>query len=339
MTASERYPMVPFDPLLAAALPATLDLWPAEVTPDAIPRVRELNETDVTSAIDDYLGGLPVDHEDRTVPGQAGAPDITLAVYRPQVRQPRVGCLYFIHGGGMISGNRFTDALGLPALVAELGVVAVSVEYRLAPENPHPAPVEDCYAGLCWVADHAAELGIDNARIVIAGESAGGGLAAATALLVRDRSGPAVLGQLLAAPMLDDRCSSPSVEQMDGVGTWGRTSNLTGWTALLGSARGTADVPSTAAPSRALDLHGLPAAFIDVGSAEIFRDESVDYAQRLWLAGVQAELHVWPGGYHSYYGIAPEAPISAATRSARRRWLAALMASVPSSALPPVAAH
>lgn len=316
-----RYPRLPFDPPAAAELPALLDVWPAEVTPDAIDRVREINRTEFTLSLAEYLGELPVDHADRSAPGPAGAPDLVLAVYSPRPRRTGMPCLYFVHGGGLISGNRFTDGLGLPAVVTDLGAVAVSVEYRLAPEHPHPAPVEDCYAGLSWVAEHAGELGIDRTRIVIAGESAGGGLAAATALLARDRFGPALAGQLMAAPMLDDRCAAPSVEQMDGVGSWGRASNLTGWGALLGPARGTPDVPYSAAPARAEDLQGLPPAFIDVGSAEIFRDEAVDYAHRLWLAGIQTELHVWPGGFHNYYGIAPQASISTATRSARLRWL------------------
>lgn len=223
----------------------------------------------------------------------------------------------------MVSG---THRLGIRLDWAEeLGLVVVSVEYRLAPEHPHPAPVEDCYAGLVWTAEHAKEIGGDPDRIILAGGSAGGGLTAAVALLVRDREGPRAIGQLLMCPMLDDRNDTPSAHQMAGLGVWDRTSNETGWSALLGAARGTADVSPYAAPARADDLSGLPPAFIDVGSAETFRDEDVTYASSIWQAGGIAELHVWPGGFHGFDGLVPEAALSADARAARLRWLRRLL--------------
>ena len=197
----------------------------------------------------------------------------------------------------------------------------VTVEYRLAPENPDPAPVEDCYAGLVWTAANAAEIGIDATRLVIAGESAGGGLAAGTALLARDRGGPALAGQMLISPMLDDRNNTFSGEQFDGTGLWDKRSNLVGWTALLGERRGTESVSHYASPARAGDLSGLPPAFIDVSSTETFRDESVAYAAKMWAAGIQAELHVWPGGFHGFDSFAPTARISIEARAARTAWL------------------
>lgn len=203
----------------------------------------------------------------------------------------------------------------------DLGAVVVSVDYRLAPETPHPGPVEDCYAGLCWLARHGSEIEADARRIVVAGESAGGGLAAALVLLSRDRGGPRPAGQLLSCPMLDDRNDRPSVLQMAGVDTWDRARNEVGWTALLGPARGTPDVSAYAAPSRAEDLTGLPPTFLDVGSAETFRDEVVDYASRIWQAGGRAELHVWPGGFHGFDVLAPHAAISQQARAARLSWL------------------
>jgi acetyl esterase/lipase len=208
----------------------------------------------------------------------------------------------------------------------ELGLVVVAVHYRLAPETPHPGPVEDCLAGFSWLVECAEQVGVDPRRIVLAGKSAGGGLAAALGLLLRDRGGPAHAGQLLMAPMLDDRNDSASVVQMAGRDTWDRTSNEFGWTALLGDARGGPDVSPYAAPARATDLSGLPPTFLDVGSAETFRSEVVDYTSRIWLAGGRAELHVWPGGFHGYDGVAPDAAISRQAGAARLDWLRRLLA-------------
>jgi acetyl esterase/lipase len=237
-----------------------------------------------------------------------------------------VACLYYIHGGGMIIGD---NRSGLPAALnhaEELQLAVVSVDYRLAPETPHPGPVEDCYAGLSWTVAHADELGIDPARVIVGGGSAGGGLSAAVALLARDRGGPALAGQLLICPMLDDRNDTPSARQMAGLGVWDRAANDVGWTALLGAARGGPGVSPYAAPARAADLSGLPPAFIDVGSAETFRDEDVAYATRIWQAGGSAELHVWPGGFHGFAGIVPRAALSRAAVAAQRGWLRRLLA-------------
>lgn len=145
------------------------------------------------------------------------------------------------------------------------------------------------------------------------------------ALLARDRNGPRAIGQVLMCPMLDDRNDTPSAHQMAGLGVWDRTSNETGWNALLGDARGTADVSPYAAPARAHDLSGLPPAFIDVGSAETFRDEDIAYASRIWHAGGIAELHVWPGGFHGFDGMVPRAALSQEARAARLRWLRRLL--------------
>ena len=158
-------------------------------------------------------------------------------------------------------------------------------------------------------------------RLFVAGVSAGGGLAAATALLNRDRGGPALAGQILICPMLDDRNVAAPGEAPLPWATWGRTSNLTGWTALLGDARGGPDVPPYAAPARATDLSGLPPAYLDVGSADIFREEDIDYARRIWAAGGAADLHVWAGGFHAFETRVPGAAVSVAARQARIDWL------------------
>jgi acetyl esterase/lipase len=205
--------------------------------------------------------------------------------------------------------------------VVEIGAVVVSVEYRLAPEHPDPAPVEDCYAGLVWTAKNAAELDIDPERILIAGASAGGGLAAGTALLARDRGFPELTHQILLCPMLDDRMITPSSRMLVDTGIWDAEDNAFGWTALLGDRRGGPDVSPYAAPARATDLSRLPRTFLDVGSAETFRDETIDYAQRLCQAGVSVDFHLWGGGFHGFDMMAPHAAISRAAVAASDEFL------------------
>jgi acetyl esterase/lipase len=314
-------PPPPFDPDVAAFLAGMGDQFPRELTADLIPALRQPNPLLPPPSDDDLRRGGAFDVTERLVPGPEGAPDVPLLICRPTGVTTSAAAIYHVHGGGMIVGD---NRLGLEQFVAwaeELPAVVVSVEYRLAPETPHPGPVEDCYAGLTWTADHAAELGIDPDRIVIAGASAGGGLTAAVGLLARDRGGPALAGQMLQCPMLDDRNATPSARQMTGAGIWDSTANRTGWTALLGDARGGPDVSPYAAPARATDLSGLPPTFIDVGSAETFRDEAVAYASRIWQAGGTAELHVWPGGCHGFAVLVPQAAISRAAVAAQLDWL------------------
>ena len=316
----------PFDPDLERVLAALAAVVPPALTPERIPAVRR-----------GTLQGRPSDAElarngrftvaDRSVPGPPGAPDVSLLICRPAGATAPVPAVYFVHGGGMVMGDNRSGVMEALDWADALELAVVSVEYRLAPENPHPAPVQDCWAGLLWTVEHATELGIDPARVIVAGQSAGGGLAAALALLARDHDGPALAGQLLMCPMLDDRNNSPSAVQMVGQGVWDRTANDTGWTALLGASRGGPDVSPYAAPARATDLSGLPPAFIDVGSAETFRDEDVAHAGRIWQAGGRAELHVWPGGFHSFDTFAPAAGISRDAKAARVTWLRRLLGS------------
>ncbi|NIZ90120.1 alpha/beta hydrolase [Kineococcus rubinsiae] len=317
-------PPPPFDPEVAAALAAMGGFPP--ITPDLIPVLRQGLPGQEPPSDADLARGGAFSVAERSVPGAAGDPDVRLLVCRPTGTTTPVGAVYWIHGGGMVLGDHRSGVLEALDWAQELQLVVVSVEYRLAPETPHPGPVEDCYAGLVWTAEHAAELGVDPARLVVAGASAGGGLSAGVALMARDRGGPALAGQLLIYPMLDDRNDSPSAVQMGDTGTWGRTANDTGWTALLGEARGGPDVSPYAAPARAEDLSGLPPAFVDVASAENFREEDVAYATRLWQAGGRAELHVWPGGFHGFDTFAPETVIAKEARAARLRWLRRLLA-------------
>ena len=206
-------------------------------------------------------------------------------------------CVYSIHGGGYVIGSYEMDDLKFDQLCQEHDCVGVSVEYRLAPETPYPGPLEDCYAGLAWVFRNAGQLGIDPSRVGITGVSAGGGLAAALALLVRDRGEYTLAWQLLDCPMIDDRQRTPS-SRADGLIVWSRVSNAFGWKAYLGDLYGADDVPYHAAPARAEDLSGLPPAYVCVGGADGFRDEDIDYALRLNGAGVECELHVYPGAPH-----------------------------------------
>jgi acetyl esterase/lipase len=312
-------PPPPFDPELGAALTTVLEALP-QITLETLPAMRAGGVL-VAPTREELSREGRFRVEERRVPGLGDDPEITLLICTPTEVAGALGCVYHTHGGGMIIGDRYTGVLGLLDWAEQFGLVVVSVEYRLAPDTPHPGPVDDCYAGLLWTAAHADELGFDPERLLIAGASAGGGLAAAITLRARDEGGPAILGQMLMCPMLDDRNDTPSAHQMAGVGIWDQAANEMGWTALLGDARGGPGVSPYAAPARATDLSGLPPAFIDCGSAETFRDEDVAYASRIWQAGGRAELHVWPGGFHAFDGMAPAAAISQDAQQARVRWL------------------
>jgi acetyl esterase/lipase len=221
--------------------------------------------------------------------------------------------LYWIHGGGYVLGTAAQDDVRLSRWCSRLDIVAVSVDYRLAPEHPYPAPLDDCYSGLLWICRHGASIGVDTSRIGVGGQSAGGGLAAALALLARDRREVEIRFQLLMCPMLDDRGKTVSASWDDPV--WSASSNRFGWMSYLGDLFGQEQVPGYAAPARERDLGGLPPAFVSVGSMDGFVDECIDYAQRLNHAGNSVELHVYPGAPHGFEGIAVSAELS---RQARR---------------------
>jgi acetyl esterase/lipase len=318
-------PPPPFDHELAAPLRAILAGMPGPLTPELIADRRARTVSGSLSDAEICRSGA-FELAELTAPGPEGAPDIALLICRPTATPGPHPVIYNTHGGGMVAGNNRSVELAEELDRAEeLQLAVVAVEYRLAPEHPDPTPLEDCYAGLLWVAENAAELGLDADRILISGNSAGGCLAAGVSLLARDRGGPKLLGQMLQCPMLDDRCDTPSMHQMHQVGLWDGQSNRVGWTALLGERRGTGEVSCYAAPNRAGDLSGLPPAFIDVGSVEALRDESVAYATRIWQAGGQAELHVWSGAFHSFDEWVPGAVVSGTARRARVDWLRRLL--------------
>ena len=317
---SDAVPRPPFDPELAAVLPSLDGRVPVGMTAGRLPQFRQLP----FPGIEEQIGDRPVRRTDHTITARDGA-ELTVSVLaRADHRTPGPGICH-LHGGGMVMGDRFAGAAPLIGWVLEHDAVAVTVEYRLAPEHPDPIPVEDCYAGLTWMAGHAAELGFDRNRLVLAGGSGGGGLAAGTALLARDRGGPPLLGLLMQCPMIDDRDQTVSARQYDGVGVWDRTSNRTAWAAVLGARCGTADVSPYAAAARATDLSGLPPAFIDVGAAEVFRDEDVAFASAVWAAGGEAELHVWGGAFHGFHDLAPDSAVAQACVAARDGWLRRLL--------------
>ncbi|MFE4371870.1 alpha/beta hydrolase [Streptomyces sp. NPDC056835] len=314
----------PLDPELTAVLTFVHEHLSPSITAEDIEELRANSMFAV--ADEDLTRNGTVELQNFSISGPPGAPKISLLVLRPVGLAAGAPVFYYMHGGGMIIGNSRTGVGSVLDWAVDNGAVVVSVEYRLAPEHPDPAPIEDCYAGLLWTHEHAAEIGGNADRIVVAGASAGGGLAAGVALLARDRGGPRLLGQLLMCPMLDDRFVTLSSRELDGEGIWDATSNMTGWNALLGERRGGGDVSFYAAPARATDLTGLPTSFVDVGSVETFRDEDIDYATRLLQAGVQCELHVWPGGFHGFDGMAPQASLSQTASATRAAWVRRLLA-------------
>lgn len=306
----------PYDPEIAAALAVAPPTDHILLSGD--PQTWRAQYPSNRATIDQAVSDRRIRHEELQIRGP-GPQSLTLSVISPHHRAGRAPGIFFIHGGGLMAGDRFSEAEWFVDWAAAFGIVAISVDYRLAPEHGFPAGVEDCRAGLQWVAEQSGELGIDAERLLIGGVSAGGGLAAATALMNRDQGGPELAGQLLLSPMLDDRDRTWSSIQFED-GPWCRAANRMAWQSLLGDAAGGPDVSPYAAPSRADDLSGLPPAFLEVGSAEVLRDETVDYASRLWAAGGQAELHVWGGGSHGFDVMTHSALAHAAT-AARDRWL------------------
>ena len=244
--------------------------------------------------------------EDRNIAGPDGLLELVVRIYKPADVSGSLPGIFFIHGGGMIMGSIETDNLKAAMLCETIQSIVVSVEYRLAPENSHPAPVQDCYEALVWMSKNATELGFDTDRLAIVGGSAGGGLAIATALMARDQEFPKLSFQMANCPMIDDRNETPSSKEITNVGIWDREANIEAWGWYLGGK--TAD--EYAAPARAIDLSGLPPTFIDAGELDLFRDEDIEFANRLLQAGVTTELHVYPGAYHASESFAPEAELS-----------------------------
>ncbi len=242
--------------------------------------------------------------EQRAVPSRAGHPGTQVHVYDTRTRSRPTGALLWIHGGGYVGGDPIGDHTLCSEYARDLGIVVVSATYRLAPDHPFPAGLEDCYAALRWMHENADELGVDRDRIAIGGESAGGGLAAALAQLAYDRGEVAVCFQLLVYPMLDDRTALDRRRPRTLV--WSPAANVFGWTSYLGHPPRLVEDRPYAVPSRREDLRGLPPAWIGVGDIDLFYEEDVAYAERLQAAGVPCQLEIVPGFYHGAFKRAPD---------------------------------
>lgn len=242
------------------------------------------------------------------------------SIFLPKQGQP-YGIMLHLHGGGMVAGSARSLELLFDLKRAEaFNLAVVSPDYRLAPDHPHPAPVDDCFQTLQWLDAERQKLLLGSGPVLLSGNSAGGGLAMSLALLSRDRQGPLLAGAMLQCPMLDNRCATTSAVQMTDTGVWDTTSNRTGWRALLGPRYGGV-TDAYAAAVHAGDLTELPPIFIDVGSVESLRDEALDFAQRLWSVGGDAELHVWSGAFHSFDQWVPQANVSVSAEAVRMSWL------------------
>ena len=261
-----------------------------------------------------------IDRTDVMIAAADGA-ELRLSWYTNATGDPPGSAVLYLHGGAFIVPllpiyddmmREYTKRTGVPMLL---------VDYRVAPEYPHPSPVDDCYTALCWLANNASQLGVDPKRIAVMGESAGGGLAAGVALMARDRGGPVLAQQLLIYAMLDDRTIGPDPQLPPEHLVFGYDDNQTGWGALLGAAWRGDHVSPYAAPARATDLSGLPETYVDVGDIDILRDENIEYARRLMAAGIPAELHVIPGLPHGFEMAAPDAATTQRVMAHRLRRL------------------
>jgi len=292
--------------LVEEDLQAFIDQTPSlKLTEEILPALREA--FDARIGLDEDPQALKqVEVVRRTVPGGTGDPDVGIALHTPfKANSGRRGAILHLHGGGYVNGNPYALIPAHRKLAMDLDCAIVSVDYRLAPETRFPGAVQDCYAALAWLVGEADALGIDRSRIGVMGESAGGGLAAALALLARDRGDFALAFQHLIYPMIDDRtCLAEDPNPFAGEFVWTADSNRFGWKCLLGIEPGAPGVSPYAAAARATDLRGLPPTFISVGALDLFVDEDIAFAQRLIRAGVPTELHLYPGAYHGFHFVA-----------------------------------
>jgi acetyl esterase/lipase len=274
-------------------------------------------------------GGAPRDErvevQDRKIPGPAGAPEVPVRIYLPKQRSGVRPVLVYFHGGAFCLGDLDSEHARCLRICGELGFSVVSTDYRLAPEHKFPAGVEDCYAALVWAARNPGELGGDAARIAIGGASAGGGLAAAVALMARDRGGPALAFQLLIYPVLDDRMQTTSMRDFVDSPIWNRPNSEVMWSLYLGGRP--AQVSPYAAPARATRLDGLAPAYLMTAEFDPLRDEGIEYAMRLLQAGVPTELHNYAGAFHGF----DQMGMAAISQEALREQLAALRRALGSS--------
>lgn len=291
-----------------------LELMPGfELSREGLPAIRAQSEERFA-----FLGEPPLKPRVETIDGPDGP--LEIYVYDPAPGGTDRAALYHVHGGGMILGSARSMQHGPSAMAMALGIPVASIDYRLAPEHPFPAPQRDCLTGLEWLAGQSGRLGIDPERIGIIGESAGGGLAAAVALMARDLGGPPIAAQFLTYPMLDHRTGGeacPYRNPVTGEFVWNRAANRFGWSALQGDYAGDDERLGWFSPARATSLAGLPPTWIGTGSLDLFFDEDLDYAQRLVAAGVPVELHSYPGAIHAFNVVTGSALAKAFSRDLR----------------------
>ena len=301
------------DPQSRIPLQALVDAMPGGFNSIADLGTRRATLSGLLAAMTADIPANPnVVWEDRAIPGPDGD-DLVLRVYRPSNASSPASAILQIHGGGMVVGDLETEHLSAVTVAETTGAVVVAVDYRLAPEHPAPAAIEDCYTAWTWLNDHSAEFGVDTARAVIMGGSAGGGLAIAVSMLIRDRGAAPARLVMAPYPMIDDRNETASSHEITDVGIWDRSGNIEAWAWYLGGK----PADQYSAPARAENLSDLAPTFIDVGTSDLFRDEDIEFANRLMKAGVPCELHVYPGMYHASEVFAPEAELSARVWAAR----------------------
>jgi acetyl esterase/lipase len=261
--------------------------------------------------------GLQV--EERWIPRPDGS-RIRIRVYRAARRTAPGPGILWLHGGGYVMGSPEQDGSTYRRIVEATGGTVVAPAYRLGPEAPYPAALDDAYATLLWLRESAGDLGVREDQIAVAGNSAGGGLAAAVTLLARDRGEVAVAFHMPLYPMIDDRCTTASARE-NNAPVWDAVTNRNAWRVYLGPMAGSDDVPAYAAPARATDLTGLPPTFSYVGDLEPLRDEVVGYMERLSAAGVDVAFEVYRGCYHGFDVVAPRAGVSRRALAAQATWL------------------
>ncbi|WP_404900437.1 alpha/beta hydrolase [Priestia filamentosa] len=295
------------DPALLPGLKMFQDL---DLRPENLQAIREsMPQLGPPAIVDESLSLT-----DKNIVGPDNNP-LQLRIYRPKFANEALPILLWIHGGGYILGSHDGNDDLCMKFVKEANCVVVSVNYRLAPEHPYPAPLEDCYAALKWIADNAKSLNIDSDRIGVAGESAGGGLTAALSLLARDRNYPSIWFQMPLYPMIDDRNNTPSSNEIKEGLVWNQKTNEAGWKMYLGELYKTGNIPVYAAPARAEDYRNLPYTYTCVGQLDPFRSETLTYVSKLAEAGVDVEFHLYPGAYHGFEGITPDADVSIRARN------------------------
>ena len=293
-------------------VPSSQEISSISLRTDTLPRLRaDMQEKAIaaSTASDDPSVATATIH----VPGSEGAPAIRVLSYRPAAGDGPLPVLLHLHGGGFVFGSPERKGPAHRKQCLELGCAIYSVEYRLAPETPFPGAIEDCYTVLGWLIKNAEELRIDKGRIAVSGESAGGGLAASLALLVRDRAELSLCFQHLISPMLDDRTAvETNTNPFAGEFAWTPENNAFGWSSLLGPDVGKVGTSPYAAAARAESLSKLPPAFLSVASLDLLLDEQVSYATRLVHVGIPVELHIYPGSYHGFSSACPRAQVSLA---------------------------